>query len=297
MLFLYFSGTGNSQYIAELFCQRMPCELHSIEEWVDFEGLLSQHHTIGFCYPIYGSRMPRIMREFIQEHRKHLQGKKVVVFCTQYLFSGDGARSFVDVLPPGHVEVIYAEHFLMPNNVCNVPFLPVTHGEKNQRYLKKAEKKMARVCRDIQAGTVFRRGFNPLSRLIGVEGDIMPLFEKHRAASVKIKPELQPVREMRAHVSHEKPGKCQWRYPPPGQLHFLLSLCQPLSGKGHLGISSWQGEAAIQGASSLVVCQALSIGYGLILFWPRRRHPLGVALLRPGFCCLQQENPCAIPNV
>jgi len=67
---LYFSGTGNLKYIAELFCNVMnthfsqSAQCCSIEEKLDFEQLISSHEIIGFCYPIYGSRVPRIMREF-----------------------------------------------------------------------------------------------------------------------------------------------------------------------------------------------------------------------------------------
>ena len=36
MLMLYFSGTGNSKYIAESFGRRMAAECRSIEEKADF---------------------------------------------------------------------------------------------------------------------------------------------------------------------------------------------------------------------------------------------------------------------
>ena len=80
MLMLYFSGTGNSKYIAERFCNVMNTHLPqtasagllahccSIEEKIDFEQLIFSHETIGFCYPIYGSRVPRIMREFVRKY-------------------------------------------------------------------------------------------------------------------------------------------------------------------------------------------------------------------------------------
>ena len=64
MVMLYFSGTGNSKYIAELFCKHMNAEFYSIEETIDFDKLIVSEEVIGFCYPVYGSRVPRIMREF-----------------------------------------------------------------------------------------------------------------------------------------------------------------------------------------------------------------------------------------
>lgn len=39
MVIVYFSGTGNSKYIAENFASRMQIEAHSIEENINFEEL------------------------------------------------------------------------------------------------------------------------------------------------------------------------------------------------------------------------------------------------------------------
>lgn len=66
-----------------------------------------------------------------------------------------------------YVDVIYAEHFDMPNNICNIKKFLVRNGNKTRRTVKKAEKKLDRVCRDIRAGKVKKRGFNNISIMIG----------------------------------------------------------------------------------------------------------------------------------
>ena len=40
MTVLYFSGTGNSKFIASRFAENMDAECHSIEEKIDFSELL-----------------------------------------------------------------------------------------------------------------------------------------------------------------------------------------------------------------------------------------------------------------
>ena len=167
MLILYFSGTGNTQYIAELFGQKMGADCHSIEETVDFPALITTHDTIAICYPIYGSRVPRIMREFVASHMAALKDKQLIIFVTQLIFSGDGARVLCDLFPPGHAKVIYAEHFFLPNNVCNFALLRKTSAKNIRRRLKKAEKKLEGICRDIGAGIVKKRGFSPVAQLLG----------------------------------------------------------------------------------------------------------------------------------
>lgn len=94
MIMLYFSGTGNSKYIAELFCRYMDAECHSIEEDIDFGRLISSHEIIAFCYPVYFSRVPRIMRDFVAKHNELLKNKKVIIFCTQMLFFGRWCKGF-----------------------------------------------------------------------------------------------------------------------------------------------------------------------------------------------------------
>jgi multimeric flavodoxin WrbA len=123
ILTIYFSATGNSEYIAKLFGENMKGKSFSIEEELDFTKEIKDHDIIAFCYPIYGSRVPRNMREFVAKHMGEISGKKIIIFATQMLFSGDGARVFTDMFDTNSAKVLYAEHFVMPNNVGNNPFL------------------------------------------------------------------------------------------------------------------------------------------------------------------------------
>jgi len=179
MVMFYFSGTGNSKYIAELFCQKTNAVCHSIEDGIDFEKMISSEDVICFCYPVYGSRVPRLMREFTAEHNNSLRNKKLIIFCTQMYFSGDGARALIDNIPYDFIEVIYAEHFLMPNNVCNVFIMPLADNKTIQKCLLKADKKMQTVCDNITNGVVKKRGFNIFSRALGlIQGTFYPGIEK-----------------------------------------------------------------------------------------------------------------------
>jgi len=187
MILFYFSATGNSKFVAELFCKNMDTACYSIEENTDFTQLINSDGIIGFCYPIYGSRVPRIMREFAAEHIDSLKGKKLIIFCTQMFFSGDGARAFIDVFPRGSVNVIYAEHFLMPNNVCNLFLTPLPCEKRVRKYMVQAEKRMQVACENIKNGTIRKRGFNPVSRALGlIQGALLPGIEKRAKSKVWI---------------------------------------------------------------------------------------------------------------
>ena len=198
ILTLYFSATGNTEYIATLFSKQMNATNLSIEADADFTSALKAHDTIAFCYPIYGSRVPRNMREFVAKYMSDINGKKIIIFITQMMFSGDGARVFTDMFWDGSIEVIYAEHFNLPHNVGNVPILWKPSKKSIQRQFKRAEAKMLRVCDEIRNGIVRKRGFSRFSQFLGnIQGkpwqgdsrDINPsrLSVEHRAKNgVKI---------------------------------------------------------------------------------------------------------------
>lgn len=186
-LMLYFSGTGNSRYIALRFSEYMlhnyqdEFEVHSIEEECDFESLIQNHALVGFCYPIYGSSLPKIMRRFVFRYRESLQDKKLILFCTQLIFSGDGARVFTELLKDIPYEVVLAEHFNMPNSVCNLPVIKVRNGDALRGILKRADRRLARACKALHENKRRLRGFNAFSHLLGLSQ--RPMFLKMEDAA------------------------------------------------------------------------------------------------------------------
>ena len=208
MLTLYFSGTGNTKFIAELFSSKMGAVCFSIEEPRNFTSLLKAHDTVCFCYPIYGSRVPRILREFVARHMSDINGKKIVILVTQVLFSGDGARVFTDMFWDGAIDVIYAEHFLMPSNVCNLPLLWQTSQRKTQRYIARAKVKMHRVCQNIKSGTVVKRGFTVFSQVLGnIQGRLWQGSSKE-IYPARFSAENMAMAGVKIHKQCHKCGKC-----------------------------------------------------------------------------------------
>ena len=173
MVIFYFSATGNTKYIAKLLGEKMDANHLSIESEIDFTSEIKSHDTLVFCYPIYGSRIPRIMREFVAKHMSDINGKKIVILVTQMLFSGDGARVFMDMFWDDTIDVIYAEHIRMPNNICNTPFLRAPSRRKIEKYKRRTNKKLNRISRDIENGITRKRGFSKFSQWLGnIQGKV-----------------------------------------------------------------------------------------------------------------------------
>ena len=116
----YFSGTGNTRYVANAIATALPAAtVYSIEDLDPSaaDDLIARSDLVGFGYPIYGSDLPKPMKDFLSA-LSPIPGKPVFVFCTQWIFSGDGARAAKHYLKHTGYDIRWAEHFLMPNNVC-----------------------------------------------------------------------------------------------------------------------------------------------------------------------------------
>ncbi|PKM38709.1 MAG: hypothetical protein CVV04_14025 [Firmicutes bacterium HGW-Firmicutes-9] len=187
MVVFYFSGTGNSRFVAEHFAKTAGADCYSIEEPLDAAVLLSQEVMVAFCYPVYGSCVAGPMRAFVQARQAELQGKRFVILATQLLFSGNGAQALCALLPGGESNVVYAEHFFMPNNLCNFPMFSVTNGEKNTRKIRRALRKIDRTAAEITRGVVRRRGFHPISILLGKsQSAYWPAIEQRAASDIRV---------------------------------------------------------------------------------------------------------------
>ncbi len=171
----FFSGTGNTWWVSgelvRLLRERsIWARAISIEQLTPDEvvRLVTECDTVGFGYPIYGSDVPVPMKRFV--HRlPTVRGKRCFVFCTQWLWSGDGARVGATQLIPKGFDVLWGEHFLMPNNVCvGVIPLPFTNERRKlDAILGRTSRRIERFVERIASGRPFRRGFNPMSQLLG----------------------------------------------------------------------------------------------------------------------------------
>ena len=150
LVLFYFSGTGNTRYIAKRICATLngrgyEAEAVSIEGMSPAEArtMIDNSSAVGLGWPIYGSDIPDIMKDFIK-YMPIVENKPLLTFCTQMAFSGDGAvvmRGFLEA--KGYVQK-WAMQFNMPNNV-SVRGIPISSSDdyaiNEEKYLKRARKK------------------------------------------------------------------------------------------------------------------------------------------------------------
>ncbi|MBT9175847.1 MAG: hypothetical protein DDT20_00147 [Firmicutes bacterium] len=173
----YFSGTGNTWWVANelaaaLTQRQIEASAYSIEQIAAGRAaeLGAASDLVGFGYPIYGSDLPLPMQRFIAEIEVR-PVKPTFVFCTQWMWSGDGASLGASMLRARGLEVRWGEHFHMPSNV-SVPVLPwPLHTDSpaaKAKYLRHSSFRVQRLAEYIAQSRPFYRGFNKLSTLAGL---------------------------------------------------------------------------------------------------------------------------------
>jgi len=141
MVGIYFSGTGNSRYAAEMFCDEYDetAKAFSIEDDNAFDAVKNDEMLV-FAYPVQYSTVPKILRDFIIENKGLWENKKVFVIATMGLFSGDGAGILGRLLQQYGAEIIGGLHLKMPDSIGDEKVLKRSL-EKNKELVKKAEQK------------------------------------------------------------------------------------------------------------------------------------------------------------
>ncbi len=164
---IYFSGTGNTRYVAHRLKHELSVSAVTVNicKDLDFEGIIKSSDYLFFCYPVYGSMTPKIMVDFVNKYAPIIKGKEVGVVITQGLLSGDGAMDLARKLTKLGANVTSCEHFIMPDNICDVG-KPL--GEKKIfEILNKTNKKITDYIDKFEEGKVKKRGNNPLSKMVG----------------------------------------------------------------------------------------------------------------------------------
>ncbi len=170
ILILQFSGTGNTYYVANLMKKAFTSHenevvCYPIEKLTDVNELISQYDVFGIGFPIYGSDMPSIVKNLVETIHQN-EGKRAFTFCTQMMYSGDGAAYLAKKLIKKGFIVRQCEHFNMPNNLRDyAKFLPTKVNY--QKLEKRIGKKVNKFCLAIENNQRRRKGMNILSNFLG----------------------------------------------------------------------------------------------------------------------------------
>lgn len=155
----YFSGTGNTWWVSSELKKDLEglgesCEIYSLENPILNDDFVvrkineSEHIIVGF--PVYGSDMPRNIREFIKNLPEVSSSKKFSSFCTQASFSGDASVYFKKLIEEKGYKFYqsFQVKFTTNFNVAMFPFSlsRPARGKKLRKRKEKAARKVVKMA-------------------------------------------------------------------------------------------------------------------------------------------------------
>jgi len=140
---VYFSGTGNTEFIArtikdEFEYRNISCELYEITKNTGFED---KYDFYVFGAPIYAEMFPDFYTEWVKKHISKGKGRKCIVYSTQANKIACGPAVFAKNLKKAGFEVVVEDCIVMPNNYYLVLFKKFT-DEQVKDAVKRARERI-----------------------------------------------------------------------------------------------------------------------------------------------------------
>lgn len=140
-MIFYFSGTGNSEYVARRLAERTGEEIYNIADCVNksrFHFSLKKGERLGFVYPVYYWGLPQIVREFVKETSFVKYGKHYVYsVATCGVMTGSADEDLSKLLKAKSIGMNATFGIKMVDNYTVV--FNVKNEEKNAAKNQKAE--------------------------------------------------------------------------------------------------------------------------------------------------------------
>ncbi|KNZ41289.1 EFR1 family ferrodoxin [Acetobacterium bakii] len=176
IIIYYFSGTGNTWWLATGLQAQLKLKGHSVDcysiETLAIEDLTQQaaaadHIILGF--PVYGSTAPGPMLDFINLFPDSHTTQGISIFATQALASGDTAYEIgLKFIRKGY-DLKQTRHFRMMNNL-HLPkfrFYKPKNDARVDKLLEQNRPLVSKFAAAISADCTHIIGNNPLGHLLG----------------------------------------------------------------------------------------------------------------------------------
>jgi len=147
-MIFYFSGTGNTKWVAQQLAEATGDELRYIPDELrkgELRYVLQKGERLGFCFPTHGWQPPRIVREFIRKSVFETSGYiYAVTTCGDNM--GHAMRIFDKELKAKGLKTNARFAVVMPeSNVC-FSFLHLDTPEREQEKIQKARVTVKHIC-------------------------------------------------------------------------------------------------------------------------------------------------------
>ena len=139
-MIFYFSGTGNTRFVAKEIAAAIGEELLFIPDLIRegrYEFALQPGETVGFCFPTHGWQPPRIVREFIKKLKINTS------YCWALTTCGDNMGEAMTILNKdlevAGLKATTVFSVVMPESYVCLPFMYTDTEEKERQKIAAAK--------------------------------------------------------------------------------------------------------------------------------------------------------------
>lgn len=162
-MIFYFSGTGNTKWVAQQLAQATGETLCSIPDEMrdgNTAYTLTEGELLGFCFPTHGWQPPAIVREFIRKSTfNHVD------YCFALTTCGDNMGEAMTILNKelAHHGFVAETQFsvIMPESYVCLPFMYTDSEEREHEKIANASKQVQHIASIIKDR---KRGFKELEK-------------------------------------------------------------------------------------------------------------------------------------
>lgn len=138
MKIFYFTGTGNSLYVAK----RFGGELYSIPQVLKGDKYIFKDEKIGIVFPTYGLSAPTIVKDFIEKIT--LISPYIFVIMTCGNNNGDATKWIVSFAKKHNIDISYSNNIKMIGN-----HIPIVNISKQKSLDKNIEENINHLIDDV----------------------------------------------------------------------------------------------------------------------------------------------------
>ena len=237
-MIFYFSGVGNSAWVAQQLAQKLNDTAIAITDCVDENFKLNPNESVGFVFPVYSWAPPKIVIDFI--HRLKIETPNYLYFvCTCGSDTGKTAEIFSKAIESRQWHCNAGYSIYMPNTYVSFPFFGIDSKEVEIRKIEKARERIDKIACELTARiemTKFNCHEGSIPRFKTYV--INPLFNKYQLTT-------EPFHTTDACISCRQ---CEQKCP--------LQNIKIIEGKPHWGNDCTQCEACFH------ICPTNAIQYG-----------------------------------
>lgn len=177
-MIFYFSGTGNSKWIAEELAKSLNDKAIFIPD-ADVHYSLAENEVIGFVFPIYAWAPPLCVLKFIEKVQfSNFQNNFCFFTATCHTQTGNIDGIMKKALARRNIKCCAGFSVNMPNNYLLAPFIKTDSAPKRQKLLQNAQKKLENIVLSVSK----REEIFNLTRGSRLLSFIAPLFQKFMTA-------------------------------------------------------------------------------------------------------------------